>query len=183
MLLALALAFTTAVRGSDLPAAVCVVSPRVEALSQGDARGEVPLPSPELVVVEPLQEVRIERGGRLVWRRVARPDKPIQGALGWPLAPIVPGEEVLLRLRPRLAPEGAYAHVELIGAQADRMKAAEALVRTLGDRPSAWAAAIEAALVAGDVPLAWALLFHPRVPADAELQGLRAEVIQRGCGD
>lgn len=183
MLLALVLAFTTAVRGSDLPAAVCVVSPRVEALSQGDARGEVPLPSPELVVIEPLQEVRIERGGRLVWRRVARPDKPLQGPLAWPLAPIVPGEEVLLRLRPRLAPDGAYAHVELIGAQADRMQAAEALVRTLGTRPSAWGAAIEAALVAGDVPLAWALLFHPRVPADAELQALRAEVIQRGCGD
>ena len=183
MLLALALALSAAVRGTDLPAAVCVVSPRVEALSQGDARGEVPLPSPELVVIEPLQEVRIERGGRLVWRREARPGQWIQGPLAWPVAPIAPGEDVLLRLRPRLAPEGAYAHVELIGAQAERMAAAEALVGSLGDQPSAWGAAIEAALVAGDVPLAWALLFHPRVPADPELQLLRTEVIQRGCGD
>jgi hypothetical protein len=182
MLLALALALTS-MRRPDLPVAVCVVAPRVEALSQGDARGEVPLPFPELVVVEPLQEVRIERNGRLVWRREARPGELIQGTIAWPVAPIAPGEEVLLRLRPRLAPEGAYAHVELMGAQADRMRAAEGLVRGLGQRPAAWAAAIEAALVAGDVPLAWALLFHPAAPVDSELQALRAEVIQRGCGD
>jgi len=183
MLLALALAFTTAVRGSDLPAAVCVVSPRVEALSQGDARGEVPLPLPELVVIEPLQEIRIERGGRMVWRREARASQPIQGPLAWPVDPIAPEEEVLLRLRPRLAPDGAFAHVELIGARADRMRAAEALVASLGNAASAWGAAIEAALVAEDVPLAWALLFHPRIPADPELDSLRREVIQRGCGD
>lgn len=182
MLLALALTLA-ALRGNDLPAAVCVVSPRVEALSQGDARGEVPLPSPQLVVIEPLQEVRIERAGRLVWRRVAGATQPIQGSLGWPVAPIAPGEEVLLRLRPRLAPEGAYAHVELIGARPDRMQAAKALVASLGNRPSAWGAAIEAALVAQDVPLAWALLFHPAIPADPELQVLRDEVIRRGCGD
>lgn len=181
MLLALALA--AALRGPDLPAAVCVVSPRVEALSQGDARGEVPLPLPQLVVIEPLQEVRIERGGRLVWRREARAGQSIRGSLAWPVAPIGPGEDVLLRLRPQMAPQGAYAHVELIGAPADRMRAAQALVAGLGDRPAAWGAAIEAALVAGDVPLAWALLFHPRVPADPELQELRGEVVARGCGD
>lgn len=182
MLLALAL-HLAAMRSPDLPVAVCVVSPRVEALSQGDARGEVPLPSPQLVVIEPLQEVRIERGGRLVWHRTARPDDPIHGPLPWPVAPIAPGEDVLLRLRPSLAPSGAYAHVELIGAQVDRMRASEALVGTLGDRPSAWGAAIEAALVAGDVPLAWALLFHPGIPADPDLQDLQTDVIKRGCGD
>lgn len=182
MLLALALALT-AVRGTDLPAAVCVVSPRVEALSQGDARGELPLPAPVLVVIEPLEELRIERGGMLVWRREARGDRPLPGPLAWPVAPVQPGEAVLLRLRPQRAAPGSFANVELIGAKADRMKAAVALVLSLGSEPAAWAGAIEAALVAGDVPLAWALLFHPHVPADPELQALQTEVIQRGCGD
>ena len=182
MLLALVLSLA-ALRGHDLPAAVCVVSPRVEALSQGDARGEVPLPLPQLVVIEPLQEIRIERRGRLVWRREARGGQWLQGPLAWPVAAIAPGEEVLLRLRPRLAPAGAFAHVELIGAQADRMQAAETLVAGLAAQPAAWGAAIEAALVAEDVPLAWALLFHPRIPTDPELDSLRQEVIQRGCGD
>ena len=54
------------------PVAVCVVSPRVEAVEEGDAAGVVPTPSPQLVVVEPLLELRIERRGRLVWRRGSR---------------------------------------------------------------------------------------------------------------
>jgi len=135
------------------------------------------------VVIEPLQEIRIERRGRLVWRREARGGQWLEGPLAWPVAAIAPGEEVLLRLRPRLAPAGAFAHVELIGAQADRMQAAETLVAGLAAQPAAWGAAIEAALVAEDVPLAWALLFHPRIPADPELDSLRQEVIERGCGD
>lgn len=182
MLLGLAL-HLAALRSPDLPVAVCVVSPRVEAVSLGDARGEVPLPSPQLVVVEPLQEVRIERGGRQVWRQAAPAAAPLSSPLAWPLTPIAPGEEVLLRLRPRLAPAGAYAHVELVGAPAGRMDAAQALLESLADQPRAWGAAIEAALVGGDVPLAWALLFHPRLPANPDLQELRAEVIERGCGD
>jgi hypothetical protein len=182
MLLALALALT-AVRGSDLPAAVCVVAPRVEALAQGDAGGEVPLGAPRLVVIEPLLEVRIERAGQPSWQRLATRDQAIQGPVDWPLAPIAPGEEVLIRLRPQLAPEGAYAHVELRGAPAARMRAAEALVRRLGKRATSWGLAIEQALIAENVPLAWALLFHPAIPADPGLEALRAEVIRRGCGD
>jgi hypothetical protein len=114
MLLALALALT-AMRGSDLPVAVCVVAPRVEALSQGDARGEVPLGAPRLVVIEPLLEVRIERPGQPPWQRLAGQGQVIQGPLDWPVAPIAPNETVLIRLRPQLAPEGTYAHVELKG--------------------------------------------------------------------
>jgi len=180
----LALAVTVAAMGvPDLPVAVCVVAPRVEALSLGDARGEVPLPRPQLVVIEPLQELRILRGNRLVWQRAARGGPLIVGPLRWPVAAIAPAERVLLLLRPQLAPEGSFAHVELVGALPDRMQAAELLVRGLGDRPGAWGGAIEAALVAGDVSLAWALLFHPAIPADPELAALRTEVIRRGCGD
>ena len=43
------------------PVAVCVVAPRVEPVTEGDAIGLVPTPMPMLVVVEPLLELRIER--------------------------------------------------------------------------------------------------------------------------
>ncbi|MEB3307394.1 MAG: hypothetical protein VKK98_04485 [Cyanobacteriota bacterium] len=182
MLLALALALS-ALRGSELPAAVCVVAPRVEALSQGDARGTVPLGSPRLVVVEPLVEVRIERAGQPIWQRRANQDETFLGPMDWPVAPIAPGEQVLIGLRPQLAPEGSYAYVELRGAPMERMLEATALVRSLGERATAWGLAIEEALLKEDVPLAWALLFHPEIPSDPELDALRAEVIRRGCGD
>ena len=168
---------------TERPVAVCVVAPRVEAIDRGDARGVVPVPDPQLVVVEPLQELRIERGGQLVWHLESSAGRPIRGPLTWPVAPIAAGESLNLRLRPLNAPVGAFAHVELIGATPDRMQAAAGLISSLGRKPAAWLAAIDAALVANDVPLAWSLLFHAAVPRDPELDGLRQEVVRRGCGD
>jgi hypothetical protein len=165
------------------PVAVCVVSPRVEAVEEGDAAGVVPTPSPQLVVVEPLLELRIERRGRPVWRQLAAAGEALPVPLAWPLEPITPGEVVLLRLRPEQAPEGAFAHVHLVGASAERMASTAALIRSLGQNPLAWLAAIEAALEAEDVPLAWTLLFAPQLPDAADLTALRAEVVRRGCGD
>ena len=172
-----------ALQGPAAPVAVCVVSPRVEAVHEGDALGLVPTPRPQLVVIDPLLELRIERQGRLVWQQRAAAGKTFQAPLSWPLDPITPGEVVLLRLRPRQAPEGAFAHVQLVGASAQRMASTEALIRSLGQRPPAWLAAIEKALDGGDVSLAWALLFSPQLPEARELMALRAEVVRRGCGD
>lgn len=165
------------------PVAVCVVAPRVEPVAEGDAVGFVPTPTPQLVVVEPLLELRIERQGRLVWRQSAAAGQALRMPLAWPLEPIGPGEVLLLRLRPEQAAEGAFAHVQLVGASAERMASTAALIRSLGQRPLAWLAAIEAALEAEDVPLAWTLLFAPQLPDAPDLTALRAEVVRRGCGD
>ena len=126
-----------AIKRPEQPVAVCVVAPRVEAIDQGNARGVVPVSDPQLVVVEPLQELRIERGGRLVWHRQASASRPIRGTLAWPVAPIAAGESLTLRLRPLLAPAGAFAQVELIGAAPDRMRAAANLIGNLGRQPAA----------------------------------------------
>lgn len=165
------------------PVAVCVVAPRVEPVAEGDALGVVPTPTPQLVVVEPLLELRIERQGRLVWHQQAAAGQVLRLPLAWPLDPIAPGDVLLLRLRPEQAAAGTFAHVQLVGAPAEQMESTAALVRSLGQRPLAWLAAIEAALEAEDVPLAWALLFAPQLPDAPDLRALRAEVVRRGCGD
>ena len=165
------------------PVAVCVVAPRVEPVTEGDAIGLVPTPRPLLVVVEPLLELRIERQGQLAWQQLAPPGRPFRAPLAWPLAPIAPGEVVVLRLRPEQAAEGSFAQVQLVGADAERMARTAALILSLGQRPPAWLAAIETALEAGDVSLAWALLFEPQLPDAADLVALRNEVVSRGCGD
>jgi len=165
------------------PVAVCVVAPRVEPVAEGDAIGIVPTPTPLLVVIEPLLEIRIERQGRLVWQQLAPVGQPFRAPLAWPLAPIAPGEVVVLQLRPEQAAAGSFAHVQLVGADAERIANTAALIRSLGQRPRAWLEAIETALEAGDVSLAWALLFEPKLPESADLTSLRAEVVRRGCGD
>lgn len=165
------------------PVAVCVVAPRVEAVQQGDALGVVPIPRPELVVIEPLLEVRLERKGRVAWQRQGSRGAPITGPIPWPGPPLAPGELVLVRLRPLQAQQGSFAHVQLIGGSAERMASTTALMRRLAHQPVAWIQAIDRALANGDVPLAWTLLFAPSAPPSAELESLRQQVIHQGCGE
>ena len=165
------------------PVAVCVVAPRVEAVQQGDAIGVVPTPRPVVLVVEPLLEIRLERAGRVVWRRVASAGEVITGPMAWPGLPLAPGEVVLLRLRPQQAEPGTFAHVQLIGGSAARMAQTARLMAALAHRPVAWLKAVDSALDQGDVPLAWTLLFAPNAPLSPELQELRNQVLQQGCGE
>ena len=164
------------------PVAVCVVAPRVDAVQQGDAIGVVPTPRPVLLVVEPLLEIRLERAGRVVWRRVANPGEVITGPMAWPGPPLAPGEVVLLRLRPQQAGPGSFAHVQLIGGSAARMAQTARLMAALAQKPAAWLKAVDAAMDQADVPLAWTLLFAPNAPLSHELQQLRNQVLQQGCG-
>lgn len=165
------------------PVQVCVLSPRVEPVDEGDAFGEVPVAAPTLLVVEPLQLVRLESlDGRLLWHRRAPAGRSLPAPLPWPVAPLRPGQQVLLRLQPLGAADDAFAHVRLQAAGPAAMAATTALMLTLGGRVEAWMAAINRALEAGDVSLAWALLYSPQAPASAVLQDLRQEVWRRGCG-
>lgn len=167
----------------DAGAAVCVVAPRVEPVEEADAAGVVPVARPRLMVIEPLQELRIERAGAPPWRRLAPRGAALPMPLDWPTAPIQPGETVLVRMRPQQVPVDAFAHVLLVGASRARMETSTRLIASLGSSASAWLGAIEAALHGGDVPLAWALLFAPQSPAGADLEELRAEVVRRGCAE
>lgn len=173
---------SNAIQQPQLPVAVCVVAPRVEPVEEADALGIVPVARPRLVVVEPLLELRIARSRATTWRLVGSPGEPIRTPLDWPTAPILPGELVLLQLRPQDAPADAFAHVHLVGAATGRMESSRRLIEGLPASGPAWIGAIDTALRVGDVPLAWSLLFAPQAPADADLAALQEEVVRRGCG-
>jgi hypothetical protein len=174
---------SAAMTSIDQPVAVCVISPRVEPVEEVDGFGVVPTPTPRLVVLEPLLELRIQREGQPDWQLIGKPGRPIRTPLDWPTTPIGAGEFVLLQLRPQGAGSGAFAHVQLAGGSEPRMRATTALLARLGSKADAWLQAFDQALDFGDVPLAWTLLFHPDAPRSPDLDALRAEVIRRGCGD
>lgn len=162
--------------------AVCVVAPRVEAVQQGDAIGVVPTPRPVVLVVEPLLEIRLERAGRVVWRRVANPGEVITGPMAWPGLPLAPGEVVLLRLRPEswagefcpCATDWRFGGSHGPNRSLDGCHGPEARGVAAGCRrrpgPGRCAPGLDAALC-------------PECSAFPELQQLRNQVLQQGCGE
>jgi hypothetical protein len=168
---------------SSAALAVCVITPRTELDAKGQARALVPLPRPTILAAGPLNEVRIDRAGQPIWRQRASSTAAIEGPIGWPVDdPIQPGEQLTLLLRPRCTSGGDFARIELTGASASEMEANQSLVTRLGGDVKAWLNAVDAALDRQQVPLAWALLFAPQDPRSSDLDALRREVLQRGCG-
>jgi hypothetical protein len=168
---------------SSAALAVCVITPRTELDAKGQAQALVPLPRPTILAAGPLNEVRIDRGDRPVWRQRASSTQAIEGPISWPVEPIQPGEQLTLLLRPRGASGGDFARIQLTGASATEMSSHQALVEQLGSDAKAWLKAVDTALDRNQVPLAWALLFAPQDPRSAELDELRREVYERGCGE
>jgi hypothetical protein len=161
---------------------VCVITPRTEIDEQGGPQAQVPLPRPVILAAGPLNEVRLDRGGKLLWRERASSTQPIEGPVNWPLEPIQPGESLQLMLRPRGAAGSEFAVITLTGASAAEMAANEQLVEQLGMDAAAWLQAVDQALDRNQTALAWALLFAQQAPRSGDLDGLRREVLNRGCG-
>lgn len=135
------------------------------------------LPAPSLIVAEPLNEIRLERTGRLLWRQRASSSTPNSGPIAWPLAPLMPGEELLLRLRTRGASGGDFAEIRLRAGSSQQQRQAMAL---LAD-PALRMQAAEAQSTRGHAALASELVFAALEKPSAQLVSLRRELLAAGC--
>ena len=157
---------------------VCLISPRLEASPEASRpTAVVALPSPTLLAAGELNEVRLEQGGRLLWQQRASSTTPISGPIAWPLPPLSPGQELLLRLRPRGASGGDFAEIKLRAGSADQQREALALLADPAQRLQA----IESAARKGRYGLASELVFAPLASPSKELEALRKEVLDAGC--
>jgi len=163
-------------------AAVCVLTPRLALNARAEAVAAVPIGAPTILSTEPLEEVRIEREGEVLWQRRALPGEPIEGPIPWPLAPIRPGQRLVLLLRPLGVRKDDFALIELEGDPADRMGRAQRQLDGLGTDPDLWWAAIQRTFDQGDLSLGLALLYALEGPASPRLDNLRRAVFLAGCG-
>lgn len=123
---------------------VCLLSPWITtaASAQEPALAALPTDAPTLLAAGPLNEIQILQRDRIVWQQRAASTAAISGPIPWPLEPLQPAEQVLLRLRPRGASGGDFAEIRLqappqIDLQRYRQRIAE-----LTAAPSLWPAAI-----------------------------------------
>lgn len=163
---------------SDADRRVCLISPRVTASGTEQPAASTALPRPTLLAAGPLNEVRIERDGQIVWRQRASSSQPLEGPIPWPLNPLQPGERVVLWIRPQGSAGGDFAKVTLIASNSGLQQRAAALQ----NNPQGRLAAVQAAAAAGDDPLALELLYAPLEPTPPAVRQLRLRLAEQACG-
>jgi hypothetical protein len=169
------------VRGGGESIAICLLSPAAQRDRQGVVRAVTPVAEPTIFARGPFEEIRLEREGRVAWRLQGDADGPIEGPLAWPLAPLRPGEKLLLRLRPRGSGLNDFANVELIGGSMARLERSARLRSSLGRDPAAWLRAVVRELDHAHSAEALALLYDSRGPSSPRLNALRLEIHNRAC--
>ena len=134
---------------------LCLISPFVSSPQEGAI---TPTATPTIRVLQPLNEVRIEKNGRTLWRKVASSSQAINSVMAWPLPPLQPGEQLELVLRPRGASGGDIARVPLQAASADVLAETREILNSLEGNPEGWESAVLNALQSDNKALAVVLL-------------------------
>ena len=153
---------------------LCLISPFVASQQEGAV---TPTATPTIRVLQPLNEVRIEKDGLTLWRKVASSRQAIEGLISWPLAPLEPGDQLQLVLRPRGASGGDAAHIPLQAASAAVLDQTHALLKRVKDNPMAWESAMADALQSNNQALAMVLL-NAQPTASSPRDGSLDELIE-----
>jgi hypothetical protein len=119
--------------------------------------------------VGPLNELRIEQNGQLLWDKRASTTEAIEGPINWPIRPLTSGEVITLKLRPRGASGGDFVSYTF---RVDDKKALEAnriKLAQLGRESSSWYRYIESIGTRQHTSVA-PLIASPTMPDDLRQQ-------------
>lgn len=144
---------------------VCLLSPWPIS-TRPDSSGVVlvGISQPVLLAAKPLNEMRLEQDGRILWQERASSTKAIEGPIRWPIKPLHPGEQLTLKIRPRGASGGDFASYSLRAADSETLESNRLRIAGLGGDSAAWYQEIES-LSPQQAATAVALISSPSAPA------------------
>ena len=118
---------------------------------------------PLIFSMDPLNEIKISRGGNIVWSQSATIEKRIRGSIPWPIAPIKAGEKLVLSIRPKGTSMGEEANIILQAKSDDEFQKIDNTINSLGNSKSKWINIINQNLEKHR-DLALSLLFSDQAP-------------------
>ena len=143
---------------------ICLLSPLPSTeIASDEVPVDVVVSQPFLIATGQLNEVRIEKQNKLLWKERGDSVRAIEGVIPWPIQPLKPGEEVTLKIRPRGASGGDFATFLLKAGKKEVLEANDHLIEQLGNDPVRWNQRLEK-LGPNEASLAAALWSNPKAP-------------------
>ena len=165
-----------------VPKTACLLSPSfVKDKENSNAISFLSIDKPLIFSMDPLNEIKISRGGNIVWSQSATIEKRIRGSIPWPIAPIKAGEKLVLSIRPKGTSFGEEAKIILQAKSEAEFQKLDNIIDSLGDSKSGWINIIDKNL-GKDKNLALSLLFSPQAPKSKLLDQARSTLLEKeGC--
>ena len=136
---------------------------------------EIKVDKPTIYSLKPLNEIKIIKDNKILWREIATSSKKIEGPINWPLDPIERGDQFKLSLRAEGASLGSEVNINLIADEKEKLNDLDEIVYKLGDSKSSWIKSINKNIKI-DKDTGLTLLFSGKAPKSKELQKVKLDL-------
>ena len=160
------------------PISACLISPTVFNKEDSSITVLLNFDKPLIFVKEALNEIQISQNKKLIWTKTASINKPIKGKIFWPLRPIKPGEQYILKLRPVGTSISQFLEIKIVTSSKEKFVNIDDLTNSLGDNVSRWTNIINEKFN-NDKNLALRLLFSEKSPKSKIFNQRRSSIIDR----
>ena len=161
-------------RSSSEKKSICLLTPTVVRGEDNILSTEIKVDKPTIYSLKPLNEVKIIKDNKILWRKIASSNKKIEGPINWPLDPIKRGDEFKLSLRADGASLGSEVNINLITDSKEKLNDLDAIVSKLGDSKNSWIKSINKNIKI-DKDTGLTLLFSDKAPDSRELQKVKLD--------
>ena len=162
-------------RSSSEKKSICLLTPTVVRGEDNILSTEIKVDKPTIYSLKPLNEVKIIKDNKILWRKIASSSKKIEGPINWPLDPIKRGDEFKLSLRADGASLGSEVNINLITDSNEKLNDLDAIVSKLGDSKNSWIKSINKNIKI-DKDTGLTLLFSDKAPTSRELQKVKLDL-------
>ena len=162
-------------RSSSEKKSICLLTPTLVRGEDNILSAEIKVDKPTIYSLKPLNEIKIIKDNKILWREIATSSKKIEGPINWPLDPIERGDQFKLSLRAEGASLGSEVNINLIADEKENLNDLDEIVSKLGDSKSSWIKSINKNIKI-DKDTGLTLLFSEKAPKSKELQKVKLDL-------
>ena len=165
-------------RSSSEKKSICLLTPTITRGEDNSLRALIKIDKPTIYSLKPLNEIKIIKDNKILWRRIASSNQKIEGPINWPLESIKRGDKFKLSLRAEGTSLGSEVNINLITDSKEELNKLDQIISKSGDSQISWIKSINRNIKI-DKDTGLSLLFSDKAPTSIELNQARSNLSKK----
>ena len=165
-------------RSSSKKKSICLLTPTISRGEEETLRALIKIDKPTIYSLKPLNEIKIIKDNKILWRRIASSSQKIEGPINWPLESIQRGDKFKLSLRAEGTSLGSEVSINLITDSKEELNKLDQIISKSGDSQISWIKSINKNIKI-DKDTGLSILFSDKTPNSIELNRARSDLSKK----